>query len=68
MIGIEVFIVTFMSIFCFMSFMYDMGIHYKMGEYGIYKSNIHRIAQMYILVRTKEDADIFAFSSLSIIK
>ena len=42
MIGIEVFIVTFMSIFCFMSVMYDIRIYYKMGEYGIYRLSIGR--------------------------
>ena len=58
MIGIEVFIVTFMSIFCFMSVMYDIRIYYKMGEYGIY-----RLSNTII-----KDANLFAFSSLSIIK
>ena len=48
MIGIEVFIVTFMSIFCFMC---DMQINYKMGKYGVYKYNVCKIGQIYRLVR-----------------
>lgn len=63
MIGIEVFIVTFMSIFCFMSVMNDIRINYKMSEYGICKLNLCRIGQMYRL-----DANPFTFSNLSIIK
>ena len=45
MIGIEVFIVTFMSIFCFMC---DMQINYKMGKYGVYKYNVCKIVQIYM--------------------
>ena len=43
MIGIEVFIVTFMSIFCFMC---DMQINYKMCKYGVYKYNVCKIGQI----------------------
>ena len=49
MIGIEVFIVTFMSIFCFMC---DMQINYKMGKYGVY--NLCKIGQIYRLSNQKD--------------